>query len=149
MTLGTFDPSQAEQHGGGAAQAVEQDSVYFAPFAPPDARERLHDALAALWPASIDVQAATFATGGEILISGRGWETGATVEFFADGIAHRSEPLALGFSVSETTGGYVQGYFRNTYAAQVPEDQRTPVTLRAVGGGETATAPIPDFVFYV
>mgnify|MGYP001011272123 FL=1 len=87
--------------------------------------------------------------GGTITVRGAGWAPRCDVQFFFDGILHRTEPLAAGFETADQAGSFVksisvEGELRHVW----PGETATKVTLRGVGGGETATCEAPDFLFY-
>ncbi|HEV2887837.1 MAG TPA: hypothetical protein VGX49_13055 [Jatrophihabitans sp.] len=151
MTHGhAFDPANDGEIKQTAAEAVD-DSLLVRPFSPLDdeSRQRIQDAVGELWPATIRVLGVVKdQTGGSVAIGGDGWSSGSTVTFYADGIAGSTAPLVLGQDNSVSPSGRVEGFF-DYRASSVPADQQTPVTLRAEGGGESATCSLPDFVFYI
>jgi len=153
MTHGhLFDPANEGEIDVKAAEVVEMsndDSLLIRPFSPLDdeTRRRIQDSVGELWPATIRVVSTSNQTGGSVVITGDGWKAGSTVQFYADGIARRTAPLAIGHDDSVSPTGKVEGYFEYQ-AAQVPAEEQTEATLRAEGGDESATCPIPGYVFY-
>ena len=149
----SFNPQNEGEINVTAAEAVEMsndDSLLLRPFSPLDneARQRIQDSIGELWPATIQAVPEPNQTGGSVIVRGDGWQAGSTVTFYLDGIARRNAPLAIGRGDSVSATGKVEGYFEYR-AAQVPVDEQTEVTLRAEGGGESASCPVPSNVFYI
>jgi hypothetical protein len=153
MPGGDFDPNEARRHFK-LAEIVGSggDEDLFLIALDKERRHFLRERLGYLWPAQIRLQhAERHQMGAWLFITGEGWEPGATVRFFADGISWRNgAPLDLGvFDVVDGPGGpgpvdvVIDARFQQT-----PGDRWTPVTVRAVGGGETASTGVPAFAFY-
>ena len=109
--------------------------------------EPIQDMVGESWPATIDVKWET-PINGRFDIIGEGFKGGSTVKLFADGIAGRPEPLALGSAVAAPGRGSFTFPASAVFAFDVPPEKRTPVTVRADNGEESASASVPNALFY-